>query len=392
MLRDPLAIIQGIVLSQSFEATYSFIPPFLLALSSVLSSDKDPTLPTHHIQLENTYFFLFFLLRKSRASFGRTSRDIRGQSHRFARATSNLLSHQPIAMASRAIAGVKRALAPPSPSPSNASNTSYNGTPSKKHKREDRTRDNVTPTPTPAALAASIVSFGHDDRTQKLYAVEFLKQKAVTKTLQEILDHLTLQHAQETYHKDFAKSLREHGQVTFLPDPASRVRDLKEKGVPTWRTGRYEFRAKIPGVKNKTTLLDYLQRKTDASKLEVKDLKDGWPDCDKAIDELEASHKILVVRTRKDGRATHIWLDQPSLFHAVDPEFRLSWRKVKLPDVDDMVRRLTAIGQKPASEDPNLNKIATEKKQKRRINRTSKKQTNEHMKHILHDYSHMVRK
>ncbi|KAK9792108.1 putative Transcription initiation factor IIE subunit beta [Seiridium cardinale] len=296
-------------------------------------------------------------------------------------------------MASKQVAGAKRTLAPPSPSPSNASNASYAGTPSKKQKREERTRDNATPTPTPAAMAASNVSYGADDRTQKLYAVEFLKSKAVPKTLQEILDHLTLQHTQESYHKDFAKGLREHGQVTYLPDPAAKVKELKEKGIPAWRTGRYEFRAKIPGVKNKTTLLDYLQRKTDASKLEVKDLKDGWPDCDKAIDELEAAHKILVVRTRKDNRATHVWLDQPSLFHPVDTEFRAMWKKVKLPDVDDMVRRLTAIGQKPASEDPNLNKVTTtEKKQKRRVNRTSKKQTNEHMKHILQDYSHMVRR
>ncbi|KAH6647963.1 hypothetical protein BKA67DRAFT_523875 [Truncatella angustata] len=288
--------------------------------------------------------------------------------------------------------GAKRALAPPSPSPSNASNASHGGTPSKKQKREDRTRDHATPTPTPAALAAATQNFGFDDRTQKLYAVEFLKSKATPKSLQEILDHLTLQHRSEGDHKDFAKGLREHGQVTFLPDPPAKVKDLKDKGIPAWRTGRYEFRAKIPGVKNKTTLLDFLQRKTDASKLEVKDLKDGWPDCDKAIDELEKAHKILVVRTRKDGRATHIWMDQPSLFHPVDSEFRAMWKKVKLPDVDDMVRRLTAIGQKPASDDPKLNKVTTEKKQKRRVNRTSKKQTNEHMKHILQDYSHMMRK
>lgn len=291
--------------------------------------------------------------------------------------------------------GTKRALAPPSPSPSNASNTSHGGgTPSKKQKRdatasfENRTRD--TGTPTPAAAAASQVNYGADQRTQKVYAVEFLKSKGTPKTLQEILDHLTLQHHPESFHREFARGLQNHGQVTYIPAPPSKD---KSKDIPTWRTGKYEFRAKIPGVNSKTTLLDYLQRKTDASKLEVKDLKDGWPDCEAAIDELEKSHKVLVVRTRKDLRATHIWLDQPALFHPVDPEFRVMWRKVKLPDVDDMVRRLTAVGQKPASEDPMLKvKITgTEKKQKKRANRTSKKQTNEHMKHILKDYSHMKR-
>ncbi|KAI1871354.1 uncharacterized protein JN550_004799 [Neoarthrinium moseri] len=294
-------------------------------------------------------------------------------------------------MASKSIVGAKRALAPPSPSPSNASNTSHGGTPSKKQKRDGAIDFTRGSTPTPAAMAAAVQNYGADDRTQKVYAVEFLKSKGAAKTLQEILDHLTLQHRPEGYQKAFAKGLQDHNQVTYISSP--RAKEEKDRGIPAWRTGKYEFRAKIPGVNSKTTLLDYLQRKTDASKLEVKDLKDGWPDCDKAIDELERTHKVLVVRTRKDNRATHIWLDQPALFHHVDPEFRAMWRKVKLPDVDDMVRRLTAVGQKPTSDDPRLKTktTATEKKQKKRVNRTSKKQTNEHMKHILQDYSHMKR-
>ncbi|KAH8666638.1 hypothetical protein BX600DRAFT_511555 [Xylariales sp. PMI_506] len=295
---------------------------------------------------------------------------------------------------SKTVAGMKRSLAPPSPTPSNASNASR-GTPSKKIKREGvdgRVRDNATPTPTPAAAAAaSSASYGNDMRSQLVYAVEFLKSKGTPKTLQEVLDHLTLQHQDEKYHQTFAESMIKHSSINYLP--ASRTKEQEEKKVPIWRLGKYEHRAKIPGVNSKITLLDYLQRKTDASKLDVKDLKDGWPDCDKAIEELEKAHKLLVVRTKKDGHAKYIWPDQPSLFHAVDPEFRVMWSKVPLPSVDDMVRKLTAVGQKPASEDPRLKTKITagKEKQKRRVNRSSKRQTNEHMKGILQDYSHLKR-
>jgi transcription initiation factor TFIIE subunit beta len=284
------------------------------------------------------------------------------------------------------VAGAKRALQPPSPSPSNASNASHGGTPSKRLKREEgrkRMRDQATPTP--AAIAASQTSHGDELLTKLSYAVDFLKAKGAPKTLQEILDHLTLQHASEKQQRQFASLMKKnHPAINFVPA-------AKSNDQGGWRLGSYEFRAKIPGVKSKTTLLEYLQRKTDASKLDVKLLKDGWPDCDKDIDELEAAHKILVVRTKKDGHAKYIWSDQPSLFHPVDPEFRVMWQRVKLPDLDDIVRKLTAVGQKPASEDPRLKAKITEKaaKPKRKVNRSKKRQTNEHMNGILKDYSHL---
>ncbi|KAI0133654.1 hypothetical protein BJ170DRAFT_678591 [Xylariales sp. AK1849] len=292
------------------------------------------------------------------------------------------------------VAGQKRALAPPSPSPSNASNTSH-GTPSKKQKKMKReaidaaTRIRDAATPTPAAAAASHVNYGSSMDTQLMYAVEFLKSKGATKTLQETLDHLTLQHAPEERHRLFAGAMRRHPAITFIADPKSKDKDA----VPSWRKGRYEFKAKIPGVNSKTTLLARLQAQQEAKFLDVKDLKDGWPDCDKAIDELEAAHKLLVVRTKKDGHAKLVWIDQPELSHPVDPEFRVMWSKVKLPDPDDLVRKLVSVGQKPASDDSRAKiKITDGKdKKKKRVNRTSKRQTNEHMKGILQDYSHLKR-
>ncbi|RYP44966.1 hypothetical protein DL768_008628 [Monosporascus sp. mg162] len=302
-----------------------------------------------------------------------------------------------LAASSKLAPGTKR-LAPPSPSPSNASNASKtDGTPSKRQKRDGvaaaSVRDNrgASPTPTPAAMAAANASYGNDMLTHLSYAVDFLKSKAAPKTLQEILDHLSLQHTPESQQQQFAALMRKHPRMLFTPAPRPKDGNKdKQQQQLSWKLGKYEFRPKIPGVKSKVALLEHLQAKTDASALAVKDLKDGWPDCDQAIDELEAEHRILVVRTRKENHAKFIWIDDPRLAHRVDPEFKAMWHRVEVPGVDDIVRKLTAVGQKPASEDPRLKKIETaaaKQKPKRRGNRGSKPQQNVHMSHLLQDYS-----
>ncbi|KAI1124541.1 hypothetical protein F5Y10DRAFT_27610 [Nemania abortiva] len=287
-------------------------------------------------------------------------------------------------------------LAPPSPAPgSNASPTkSASGTPSSASKRQKRDnvssiRDRASPTPTPAAAAAAAkaTDFGTHMMTQLTYVVDFLKAKRAPKTLQEVLDHLTLHNLPEHQQKIFVNLMHKHSRIDHIPAPKNAKGDQ-----PAWRTGKYQFKAKIPGVHDKITLLAHLQQKTDASSLSVKDLKDGWPDCDQAITELEKEHKILVVRTKKDNHAKFVWLDEPRLSHAVDPEFLAMWHRIELPAPDDMVRKLLALGQKPASEAPTNNAKATAKTaKKRKTTRPPKHQSNAHMAHLLKDYSHMKR-
>lgn len=299
--------------------------------------------------------------------------------------------------------GGKKRLAPPSPSPSNASNASRtDGTPTKRHKRESGAAASalkdrgVSPTPTPAAMAAANTNYGNDMLTHLTYAVEFLKSKGTPKTLQDVLDHLSLQHTPEQQQQQLAMLMRKHPQMQFLPAArpkagAEKDKDTKKQQEPSWKQGTYEFRPKIPGVKSKVTLLAHLQAKTDASGLPVKDLKDGWPDCFGAIDELEAERRILVVRTRKDNHPKFIWADEPRLWHTVDPEFKNMFHRVELPGLDDIVRKLTSVGQKPASEDPRLKKVDTvaKPKPKRRTNRSGKPQQNVHMTHLLQDFSNL---
>ncbi|KAI1173542.1 hypothetical protein F4777DRAFT_447052 [Nemania sp. FL0916] len=293
-------------------------------------------------------------------------------------------------------------LAPPSPATRpNASPTKSDGTPSSASKRQKRDhvggiRDRASPTPTPAAAAAAAkaTDFGTHMMTQLTYVVDFLKTKGTPKTLQEVLEHLTLHKLPEQQQKIFVDLMHQHSRIDHIPAPktAKGAAASADAALPAWRRGKYQFKAKIPGVHDKMTLLSHLQQKTDASSLAVKDLKDGWPDCDQAITELENEHKILVVRTKKDNHAKFVWLDDPRLAHAVDAEFLNMWQRIELPAADDMVRKLVALGQKPASEAPSNNaKAAVKTAKKRKAVRPPKHQSNAHMAHLLKDYSHMKR-
>lgn len=270
-----------------------------------------------------------------------------------------------------------RTLAPPSPSPSIGSTTSAAAgtlTP-----RKDRDTPNVVYSqPALTGTGESIIS-------QMAYAVRWLREKGEPQTGHDVLGYLSAITRPESEQEFFVEQMRRNPHIQWIPDPA-----LSEQ---TWRTGTYIHRPTIPEVKDKTTLLAYLQKKTDASGVSVKDLKDGWVECEAGINELEAEHKVLVVRAKKDGAPRMVWLDDPSLFHDVDPQLKLMWARVEVPSLENIVGRLVAAQQKPASEDPRLKAAQAPKveKKKKRAQRRTGKSTNVHMEHLLKDYSHMKR-
>ncbi|KAK0628813.1 hypothetical protein B0T17DRAFT_614684 [Bombardia bombarda] len=282
-------------------------------------------------------------------------------------------------------ANTKRALAPPSPSPSVGSTTSAaagGGTP-----RKDRDTPSAPQLPAHAIVYSQPANTGTGESmiAQMTYAVSWLRTKDDPQAYTDVLGYLSGTNWTQKAQEDFVDNMRRHPQIQWIPDPS-----LSEQ---TWRSGAYVHRPAIPNVRTKTQLLAHLQRKTDASGVSVKDLKDGWPDCDQALTELEADHKILVVRAKKDGVARMVWLDDPSLFHPIDAELRVMWQKVEVPSVDNIVQRLIAAQQKPTSEDPRLKLMQApkvEKKKKRQTRRTGKS-TNTHMEHLLKDYSFMKR-
>lgn len=217
------------------------------------------------------------------------------------------------------------------------------------------------------------------------FAVEYLKKKGEGKTITEIIDHLSLRNYADEHKRELAEGLRGHPRVDWKPDTSL--------GEQSWKTGKYAHRPIIPGVRDGTSLLAHLQRKTDASGVSVKDLKDGWPDCEDTIASLENEYKILVVRTKKDNFPRYVWPNDASLHHSVQHEFRIMWHRVPIPSLDDMHRKLVSVGQKPTSEDPL--KIAQGQgkatKQKKRAGKRIGKATNVHMAHLMQDYSNMRR-
>ncbi|GKT99908.1 transcription factor [Fusarium langsethiae] len=270
---------------------------------------------------------------------------------------------------------VPSSLAPPSPSPSAASDPN---TPTTKRKRDAA--------PEVPYSQPQLTGYGAEVKTQMTFAVEYLKKKGDTKTITEIIDHLSLRGYDEEHKRQLAEGLRGHPRVDWKPDA-----NLSEQ---TWKTGTYAHRPIIPGVKNATTLLGHLQAKTDASGVSVKDLKDGWPDCEDTISALEREYKILVVRTKKDNLPRYVWPNDASLHHRVQPEFQSMWQRVQLPPIDEMHRKLTSVGQKPTSEDPRKTKEGQGNKpkvQKRRKGNRIGKATNVHMAHLMQDYSGMRR-
>jgi transcription initiation factor TFIIE subunit beta len=279
-----------------------------------------------------------------------------------------------------ASAAKNKPLAPPSPSPSVTSTTSAaaGGTPVKKE------RDGPLPAGTVYSQPA-LTGTGHSALAQMTYVINWLKEKDEPKTIQEILEYIGLHHRGQSEQESFIDHVRRNPHVKWIPD--------ENMGQQTWFSGTYVHRPTIPNVKNKTQLLQYMQKLTDMRGVLVKDLMDGWPTCPAAIDELEKEHKLLVLRFKKDDKPKQIWSDDPSLFHAVDPEFKVMWHRVDVPGLDNIHQRLIQVGQKPTSEDPILKAMANNKvdKKKKRANRRGGKTTNSHMQDLLKDYSHMRR-
>lgn len=262
-----------------------------------------------------------------------------------------------------------------SPSPAATSETT---TPTAKRKRDVN--------PSEVWSQPQLTGYGAEVKTQMTFAVDYLKKKGEPKTAEEIIDHLSLHRFTEEHKGELVQGLRRHPRVDWKPDAS-----LTEQ---SWKTGKYVYRPIILNVKDKTSLLAHLQRKTDASGVSVKDLKDGWPDCEDALTELERAHKVLVVRTKKDNFPRFVWANDPSLHHNVSQEFKNMWARVPLPSIDDMHRKLVSVGQKPTSEDPRKavqSGPAKPKQQKKRAGKRVGKATNVHMAHLMQDYSNLRR-
>lgn len=251
----------------------------------------------------------------------------------------------------------------PSPTPSVSSTSAV------KRKRPDPGDPNSIVFSQPAETGT-----GHDIRTNLQYIREFLKSDHKWHTFEELLGYLNLPQSMAGMLpaiKSYCKQNRNDFQIEYDAN-----------------TDKYRYRPKYP-IRNAAQLKGFLQNQKSALGLSVKDLKDGWPNCNIPIDELEKKHELLVVRNKKDGQPKTVWLNDPSLVHKMDDDFKQQWHSIPLPaNPDDLRNKLVAADLKPSSA-PRKIIAAGPKEKKRKAARKGGKQTNTHMAAILKDFSHL---
>lgn len=219
-----------------------------------------------------------------------------------------------------------------------------------------------------AALQASQVSISQShDSSKLLWATEYIQKKGKPIPLNELMDYLSL-----SPNDKVIELLKKLNKIQF--DPKKNA----FKYISTY------------DVHSASELINLLKSQVTFKGISCKDLKDGWPQCDATINELEEESKILVLRTKKDKTPRYVWYNNGNDLHRIDEEFIKTWENIQLPQFSELPRKLQDLGLKPASVDPatikrNSSKVEVKKKKQRRG-----KVTNTHMAGILKDYSHRV--
>ena len=212
---------------------------------------------------------------------------------------------------------------------------------------------------------------GQNIMTQVHFAIEYLKNKMVPLSLDDIISYLSVQGQGQGYRSLMQSILREHDKVLYDPG-----------------LDRYEFRP-AHNIRNGEQLIAHLQSQRSAKGLNVKELRDGWPGAEDVINGLEADGKLLVTRNKKDDHAKMVWLNDASLRCEIDPEFQGIWHKIKLPDQQAVEEDLEKAGLISASKMAAPKAVKKVEQKKRKAPRKGGRKTNVHMQGIFKDYSHL---
>lgn len=240
---------------------------------------------------------------------------------------------------------------------------------------------------------------GRELMTVVLNAVARLKEKSPqVVTFDDLVAYLSLPVANRDKSSPLIKqALRANERVESLRDG--------EKGKES-----FKYRPLHP-VTNADELRTYLATISHASGVQVKELKDGWPDCLDAINELEKNGHILVIRHKKDDLPRTVYPDAPTLHVEVplpasstkrdlagqpagqvmvgrpDELFIDFWNKHRPPANENELRRdLELAGLTPSGVVKESKKVDLKKKDRKRVTRRGGKVTNRHMLNILKDF------
>lgn len=216
---------------------------------------------------------------------------------------------------------------------------------------------------------------GKNIMTQVTYAIEYLKTKSAPQTLSDLLSYLSLQHREDEYKRTIAAILMNHDKVIYEP---------KRNGGE----GTYSFRP-IHNIRSGEGLLGHLQSQPTAQGLNVRELRDGWPGAEEAINTLEGQGKLLVTRNKKDNHAKMVWPNDPSLALHIEDEFQSIWHKIRLPEAGALADDLEKAGLTPANKSRGVKVKPKQLEKKTKKPRKGGKLTNIHMVGVLRDYSHL---
>jgi transcription initiation factor TFIIE subunit beta len=200
--------------------------------------------------------------------------------------------------------------------------------------------------------------------TQLTYAVEYLKGHSEPISAEKVAGYLST-----TMTPAFLYLLQNYPKITYHAD-----------------TDLYEFRP-LHNIRNASSLLATLANTTTGQGLSVKELKDGYPNVEEDLKQLEAQGDVLVIRGKKDGLARTVWYNDAKLNVSISEEFKELWAGLKVPEAGDLPKELEKAGMTPASVDPRTVKRAVVEKEKKKKGRRRGKITNTHLVGILRDYS-----
>lgn len=252
----------------------------------------------------------------------------------------------------------------PSPAPSQTSTTS-------KHEAKRKRPETSTVVYSQPANTGT----GKNIMTQMTYAVEYLKQKETPQTLPDLLSYLSLQYHGEDYKKSITKLLRSHEKIEFDPNGFN-------------GQGSFRFRPKH-NIRTGDQLIGYLQAQRTAQGLSAKELKDGWPNAEDVIRDLEQQGKLLVTRNKKDDIAKMVWPNDPTLITEIDDEFKGLWKQERLQSPTDIIVFLEKHSLQSTDRSRGAIKKPKVQVKKTKKPRKSGKMTNVHMVGVLRDFSHL---
>ncbi|KAJ0425137.1 transcription initiation factor TFIIE, beta subunit [Aspergillus carlsbadensis] len=220
---------------------------------------------------------------------------------------------------------------------------------------------------------------GKDIMTQVVFAIEHMKSKGLPLTFSDIVSYLSLQHRanDQGYVQALRSILQVHEKVEYDPKGAN-------------GEGTFSFRPPH-NIRTAEQLLRKLQVQSTGVGMSVRELREGWPNVEDAINKLEKEGKLLVTRNKKDDHAKMVWANDPSLIEHFDDEFKQIWEKIKIPEQQVVKEELEKAGILPTNKNKVVKARPNIEHKKVKKPRRSGKTTNTHMMGVLRDYSHLKR-